>query len=106
MIEYATLNGNGDWTADNTTSIINSGTNMITEAFKAWVGAKYGTTTQQQVITNPNSDLTMQLLQLYMMSQNNKQKSEEKDNTLLYVALGLGALAVFMMMNDNNSRRR
>lgn len=83
------------------------------DALKVFLQAKYGPDTVQQVVQNPNSDssqsLIREFLQWQMLQNQNQQQTpqtQEKDNTLLYVALGLGALALIMMMNNNDSRRR
>lgn len=92
--------------------VFNGSVNLFGQAFTAWANAKYGNQTLQQVQQNPNTDSSQSILREFMqwqMMQNNTQQQlpqQQKDNTILYVALGIGALALFMMMNNNDSRRR
>lgn len=103
---YIELGANGEnWDAYGK-DIYNGGLSVLSSAVQAWITAKYGTTTAQQVVQNPNSDYANQLLQLYMLQmQQGNQQTSSNDKTLLYVALGLGAAALLMMMMDNGKKR-
>lgn len=80
---------------------------VLSQAFQSYVTARYGSATTQQVVNNPNSQQAQDMWYAYQMSlmQNQQTQKEEKDNTMLYVALGIGALALIMMMNNSNTRR-
>lgn len=107
---YDTLGANGEnWNAYGQ-DIFNGMVNLFGQGFTAWTTAKYGTQTLQQVQQNPNSDSSQQILMAYLMSQNQNQnqnltQEKEKDNTMLYVLIGFGLLAVMMMGNNSNNRR-
>ncbi len=103
---YIELGANGEnWDAYGK-DIYNGGLSVLSSAVQAWITAKYGSATAQQVVQNPNSDYANQLLQLYMLQmQQNNQQTSSNDKTLLYVALGLGAAALLMMMMDNGKKR-
>lgn len=103
---YIELGANGEnWDAYGK-DIYNSGLSVLSAAVQAWITAKYGSATAQQVVQNPNSDYANQLLQLYMLQmQQGNQQTSSNDKTLLYVALGLGAAALLMMMMDNGKKR-
>ena len=103
---YIELGANGEnWDAYGK-DIYNGGLSVLSSAVQAWITAKYGSATAQQVVQNPNSDYANQLLQLYMLQmQQGNQQTTSNDKTLLYVALGLGAAALLMMMMDNGKKR-
>lgn len=103
---YIELGANGEnWDAYGK-DIYNGGLSVLSSAVLAWITAIYGSATAQQVVQNPNSDYANQLLQLYMLQmQQGNQQTSSNDKTLLYVALGLGAAALLMMMMDNGKKR-
>ena len=103
---YIELGANGEnWDAYGK-DIYNGGLSVLSAAVQAWITAKYVSATAQQVVQNPNSDYANQLLQLYMLQlQQGNQQTSSNDKTLLYVALGLGAAALLMMMMDNGKKR-
>lgn len=103
---YIELGANGEnWDAYGK-DIYNGGLSVLSSAVQAWITAKYGSATAQQVVQNPTSDYANQLLQLYMLQmQQGNQQTSSNDKTLLYVALGLGAAALLMMMMDNGKKR-
>lgn len=103
---YIELGANGEnWDAYGK-DLYNGGLSVLSSAVQAWITAKYGSATAQQVTQNPNSDYANQLLQLYMLQmQQGNQQTSSNDKTLLYVALGLGAAALLMMMMDNGKKR-
>lgn len=112
MSYYNTLGANGEnwnnWGSD----VFKGGIDLTSNLFTSWMNAKYGNQALQQVQQNPNSDYSQAILQQFLlsqMSQNQQQQTpqtQEKDNTILYVALGIGALALFMMMNNTSNNRR
>lgn len=80
--------------------------NVGLQAFQTWLTYKYGSATTQQVVNNPTSQTTQDYWNMYWLSQmQTQQKQKSNDNTLLYVALGVGVLALMMFSSNTNGRR-
>lgn len=101
---YYTNNGLGK-DGENFNTYVMPALNVGLQAFQSFVTAKYGSTTTQQVVNNPNSQQANDLWYAYQMSLMQNQNSKKSDNTTLYIALAaVGLLAVMMMSNSNNRR--
>lgn len=101
---YYTNNGLGK-DGKNFNTYVMPSLNVGLQAFQSFVTAKYGSTTTQQVVNNPNSQQANDLWYAYQMSLMQNQNSTKSDNTTLYIALAaVGLLAVMMMSNTNNRR--
>lgn len=76
--DYSSINGGGDWTAQNTVDVVNTGAGLIQSVLTAIFGRN---NVQQAQYTN----------ELY--------KQEQRTNTILWVVLGLVlALGVFLVI--------